>query len=98
MTECDLPTLFCVWQFYSEDDIRIEEVFIGYNKDTAAGVILKAWEALKPKKNDNRGEEEKDDVENSDSDDEDEDEDDAFTKVNQYTLQIVCISSHSNRP
>lgn len=29
--------------FFSET-IRKEEVFIGYNKDTAAGVVLKAWE------------------------------------------------------
>lgn len=26
------------------ETIRKEEVFIGYNKDTAAGVVLKAWE------------------------------------------------------
>ncbi|XP_062570766.1 E3 ubiquitin-protein ligase RNF213-like isoform X2 [Saccostrea cucullata] len=26
--------------------VRIEEVFIGYNKDTSAGVILKAWDML----------------------------------------------------
>lgn len=30
--------------FYFSEIIRIEEVFIGYNKDTAAGVVLKAWE------------------------------------------------------
>lgn len=30
--------------FYFSETIRIEEVFIGYNKDTAAGVVLKAWE------------------------------------------------------
>lgn len=35
--------VMCFFKFCSKN-IRKEEVFIGYNKDTAAGVILKAWE------------------------------------------------------
>lgn len=52
---------------FSEDAARIEEVFVGYNKDTAAGVILKAWESCKRR-------------EENYSDDENEDR--VFIKVN----------------
>lgn len=68
--------MFLCLAIFSEDDARIEEVFIGYNKDTAAGVILKAWNSCKTVDNNDHNDENEHEVGNNDEDD-----DDAFKKV-----------------
>lgn len=35
----------------SSNGVRVNDVFIGYNKDTAAGVIYNVWESYKQENN-----------------------------------------------